>query len=246
MSAAVLVSEPAFGNNGSSSLPPPAAVGSLSAMSTSTPSPTPGSSPADSAENLRIMMEGRVFDRFVIAPAAAPASPDSAASAQSGPVQKESIFLYYEPSLKLGSFYWCQPGQRERRDDCCIPLASISDIFLGRQTPELKAGIAAGGAADTCFSITSKRQSLHLRAESASVRSAFLSGIRHVWTKPSAAMVQTPNIQAMMTGSSFISVSKAETGGISRRDIFLWSAAADSHAAQLPLPCLASHLLCAR
>ena len=96
-------------------------------------------------------------------------------------------------------------------EDQGIALSSISDIFLGRQTPELKAPIASAGATDLCFSITSRKQALHLRGESASVRTAFLAGIRHVWTKPTMVTQQTANIQAMTQGANFITVNKQPT-----------------------------------
>ena len=60
--------------------------------------------------------------------------------------------------MKLGTFYWCEPGQREKLEEQGIALNSISDIFLGRQTAELKAPIASAGATDLCFSITARQQ----------------------------------------------------------------------------------------
>ena len=169
------------------------------------------------------MIEGRVFDRFVMtAPPAEAGLPPT--------IAQELIFLYYEPSVKLGTFYWCEPGKREKLDEQAIPLSSISDIFLGRQTPELKSPLAAAGAADLCFSITSKRQALHLRGESAAVRTAFLAGIRHVWTKPTMVTQQTPNIQAMTQGGNFIAVARppAVDGAATAllapvlKDVFVW------------------------
>ena len=207
---------------------------------------TAGPTAADSAENLRIMMEGRVFDRFIATSNVG--SPDSPPSTPS--VTRVPIFLFYEPSMKLGTFYWCTPGTREKLDEQCIPLSLISDIFLGRQTAELKSQAASGGAADQCFSITSDKRkiALHLRAESASVRSAFLAGIRHVWTKPTMVTQQTPNIAAMAAGANFVSIvrSAAEAraeekeavngtgavnsgvGGVEKREVFVWYESADS------------------
>ena len=197
---------------------------------TTIPTPPTSSALPDSAENLRLMMEGRVFDRFVMtAPPIEAGLPPT--------IAQESVFLWYEPSMKLGTFYWCEPGRRDKVDEQAIPLQSISDIFLGRQTPELKSPLAAAGAADQCFSITSKRTALHLRGESAAVRTAFLAGIRHVWTKPTMVTQQTPNIQQMTQGGNFIAVMRppsAAADGTATppppvlRDVFVWYEREDS------------------
>ena len=215
------------------------------ATTTSSTSASTSATAADSAENLRIMMEGRVFDRFI--PNSAAASADSPPSTPS--VTRVPIFLFYEPSMKLGTFYWCTPGTREKLDEQSIPLSLISDIFLGRQTAELRSQAASGGAADQCFSITSDKRkiALHLRAESASVRSAFLAGIRHVWTKPTMVTQQTPNIAAMAAGANFVSILRPATdarteekdvqnggtvnggvGSMEKREVFVWYESTDS------------------
>ena len=225
--------------------PPPT---TLTTSTPSTASSTPSS--ADSAENLRIMMEGRVFDRF-LSTSTTPA--DSSTPPTTPSVVRVPIFLFYEPSMKLGTFYWCNPGTREKLDEQSIPLSLISDIFLGRQTAELRSQAASGGAADQCFSITSEKRkiALHLRAESASVRSAFLAGIRHVWTKPTMVTQQTPNIAAMAAGANFVSVQRPASdaavrgeekelvngttvsangvvSAMEKREVFVWYESADS------------------
>src|SRR4051794_27642400 len=71
-------------------------------------------------------------------------------------VIKQSMLLFYKPANSdsdPGHLYWCLPHKRTEKPDCCLPLANVAELCLGKQTPVLKHAVAADAAAERCFSI---------------------------------------------------------------------------------------------
>ena len=48
------------------------------------------------------------------------------------------MFFEKEDGTKMGSIYWCKPGQQQQRSlkkDHMLPLHQLREIRLGKQTP---------------------------------------------------------------------------------------------------------------
>jgi hypothetical protein len=48
---------------------------------------------------------------------------------------RRNLFFFYQPAVgRYGSIFWCERGERIESPSNCIPLHTVSDIFLGKQT----------------------------------------------------------------------------------------------------------------
>lgn len=130
---------------------------------------TNGTDAASSNVNIRAMSEGRQFVSFTN-------------NNDKDTITKSDVFVFYEPEGKLGTLFWCEPGKREKDATRSLLLHQISDVFLGKQTTELKSKEAADVPSDRCFSIIAKERALHLCADTPDVRNSWLAGIKDVFT----------------------------------------------------------------
>ena len=82
---------------------------------------------------------------------------------------------------KSGTLYWSADGEREKSLERSIPLHRVSDVFMGKQTPELKSETAKDIAHSRCFSVLTKDRGLHLAAADEQQRGDWLSAIKSVF-----------------------------------------------------------------
>lgn len=105
-------------------------------------------------------------------------------------LQVRPILLWFEAGptavSKLGSIFYSIDAegsshqQRQKREGQSMPLERLNDVFLGAQQPLFRCPAALERAFDSarCFSLVSKALTLHLVAETADERNAWLRGIK--------------------------------------------------------------------
>lgn len=108
------------------------------------------------------------------------------------PASRVLVFFRKATHDKPDMLYWCRDNTvdkngRETKEkprcvefvDCCMPLLSITDIYLGRQSAAFERPPANKAPADRCFSFKSNHQGrvLDLQAKSPQVRDAWVFGL---------------------------------------------------------------------
>lgn len=128
---------------------------------------------------LQILLEGRNFRAYF--------------SSTEG-TRKDRVFIWYQPEIGLlGNLYWCESGQQKERqelDEKSLPVVKISDVYLGKKSPELKSVAAKNAPEERCFTLVTKAlggtigKSLHLECASEQTRSAWLAALSAVFQLP--------------------------------------------------------------
>jgi len=118
------------------------------------------------------------------------------------PASRVIVFFRKATHDKPDMLYWCRDNTvdkngRETKEkprcvefvDCCMPLLSITDIYLGRQTPAFDRPPANKAPADRCFSFKSNHQNrvLDLQAKSPQIRDAWVFGLMALIRQQQAA-----------------------------------------------------------
>lgn len=127
------------------------------------------------ASTILLMEEGRMFTRYFTKP--------------DGSVAKERVQLFVQQAGARGSVdavYWCaptapglpavnlaQPNQR-------VVLSQVTDIFMGKQSKELKSPVAADAPHSNCLTIVSPSVSLNICAPNLELLSAWLFGLNRL------------------------------------------------------------------
>jgi len=76
--------------------------------------------------------------------------------------RKVNINIFYVMDATTSALYWCHAGtHRVQTPDLCLPLASITDVYFGKQ---LFDDIAADSVDNQCISVVGQNSSLHLEA----------------------------------------------------------------------------------
>jgi hypothetical protein len=75
---------------------------------------------------------------------------EEASSSGSISARRASVFLRESSS----TLFWCEPGRREEAAGRSFPLAALTDIFVGKQSPVMQKA-ATRAAANQCFSLVS-------------------------------------------------------------------------------------------
>jgi hypothetical protein len=97
----------------------------------------------------------------------------------------QPIFIFYriDDENKLGSFYWCDPNDARAQPAKPIPaenvlhLASVTDMYLGKQQDVFKTEQAQHVPPNLCCSVCSEKSVLHLQAATPEKRDAWLFGL---------------------------------------------------------------------
>lgn len=55
--------------------------------------------------------------------------------------------------VEEGTLYWCAPGKRVKDESSSIDLGTITDVYLGKQTPIMKSSFASSAKEEACFSL---------------------------------------------------------------------------------------------
>lgn len=108
------------------------------------------------------------------------------------PASRVLVFFRKATHDKGDMIYWCRDNTVDKNGkdtkekprcvefgDCCMPLLSITDIYLGRQTAAFERPPANKAPSDRCFSFKSNYQGrvLDLQAKSPQVRDAWVFGL---------------------------------------------------------------------
>jgi hypothetical protein len=108
------------------------------------------------------------------------------------PASRVLVFFRKATHDKPDMLYWCRDNTVDKSGkdtkekprcvefvDCCMPLLSITDVFLGRQTAAFERPPANKAPSDRCFSFKSNHQNrvLELQAKSQQVRDAWVFGL---------------------------------------------------------------------
>ena len=90
---------------------------------------------------------------------------------------------YHQHDGRLGTLYYSAtpPNQASPATGSPLPVASLCDVFVGKQSAELRSAIAADALASCCFTIASTSAALHLCASSESDKNTFLDGIKQLF-----------------------------------------------------------------
>ena len=98
------------------------------------------------------------------------------------PTERKEVLVWYAPEDgKSGTLYWSANGERDKSSERALPLHRVSDVFMGKQTPELKAEQARDLPTNRCFSVLTKERGLHLAAADEQQRGDWLSAIKSVF-----------------------------------------------------------------
>jgi hypothetical protein len=96
---------------------------------------------------------------------------------RSGRVVRKAIYLFYRQHGRDGpGLYWCEPGRHDEVIGQSLPFAALTDVWVGKLTPILKAPIAAESPENLCFSLVGKK-TLNLAATSLEQLRTWLAGI---------------------------------------------------------------------
>jgi len=129
----------------------------------------PGSSSLSAMAAMELLKRGRTFRAYFVEP-------------NSGKIERTDVAVFYVPddtSVKLGKVYWCYPGERQKSDQHCFPLGSVSDVYVGKTCPVMQAAVLA--RSETSFSIISRTGAqLHLEDQSFEMRNQWLAGMAQV------------------------------------------------------------------
>jgi len=115
------------------------------------------------------------------------------AGASADEVTVQPIFLWWEPDVrpsKLGALHFnndVEGKNKTKVEGQSLPLNKISDVFSGKQQPLFKSPAAAEFASEQCMTLGAKTLPLHLVAESAEVRAAWIAGIKSIFAAGQAA-----------------------------------------------------------
>jgi hypothetical protein len=130
-----------------------------------------------------ILQDGRIFKSYF--------------SKSDSSIYVKNIFVFHEPNEnKLGIIYYCDENKREKLHEQGLLVHRISDVFLGKQSIELKSKLAESELNSRCFSICTKDLSLHLVADTDTIRNEWLDAIRGIFSatakKADASKAATP------------------------------------------------------
>jgi hypothetical protein len=143
-----------------------------------------------------LLEEGRVFTlhEFVSAPPEALLTPAEIPNVERFlmlPLVSRSVLVFFRHDSPFGTLYWqdaefaaTEKAPKERDDhgrQTALPLAKITDIFVGRETLVFHAisaqQTASLGPEECCFSILSRELALNLQANSSGDVHAFLTAL---------------------------------------------------------------------
>lgn len=128
----------------------------------------------------------------------------SYAKNKSGFVKKSKKLLFFAD----GSFFWSDLSARSKATQTSVPLRKISDVFIGKQTDELKSNVAGPANAKACMSIVSKNAAIHMEFSTPKEVTAWLDGIKH--------LVATSGKKIVEAGSSDVSETKTSSKSINQ------------------------------
>jgi hypothetical protein len=98
-------------------------------------------------------------------------------------IVKKEIYLFYEQTNGIGTLYWDERSRRSLSSNRRLPLSSITDIYLGRQTTILKSQVASTANDGLCFSLLSSNLMLDLEAINTEQLVCWLFGIVSAMTE---------------------------------------------------------------
>lgn len=85
--------------------------------------------------------------------------------------------------------YWCERGRRIARSETCMPLNTLSDLYLGKKTPLFHRPELNHVPGTHCLVFASKVHILHLSAEFEKTRDAWLNGMCEILQVYTAAAI---------------------------------------------------------
>jgi len=155
---------------------------------------------------------------------------------------KSNVLLFYNPNIgDAGSLFWCNANTRQEMPSQSIPLRSLTDIYLGKQTDILKTAFANSAPQERCFSLIGKTQSLNMEALSIDDLTAFVDGINYILSSSGKEVVlekqddigfeeleankdefENVHVELMSIGANFISYRFDQLGNPVREAIFLF------------------------
>lgn len=107
---------------------------------------------------------------------------------------KRQVFAFYKSDERGGRVYWCNPGQRDEDFQKSMDLRSLTDIYVGKQTPALMGAAAADAPADCCFSMVSRTVTFNFQEDSNASVVAWMEAIQGLLTSSGKKVyVETPD-----------------------------------------------------
>ena len=90
-----------------------------------------------------------------------------------------ALHLHYSPDEgKLGTLYYSSPPSSPALP---LPVSTLCDVFVGKQSPELRSAMALAADSARCVTIASRETALHLCAESEEEKALFLEGVKQIF-----------------------------------------------------------------
>lgn len=106
----------------------------------------------------------------------------------SNPIRRP-LFFFYQPAVgKYGSIFWCERGERVESPSNCIPLHTVTDVFIGKQTKIFETEFAKHAVENRCFSIIGAEDIINVEAPTPSIVSTWLAGVKHILESAGLAM----------------------------------------------------------
>lgn len=117
--------------------------------------------------------------------------------------KREEVSVFYDPHSggKFGSIYWCPRGKRRKLPEQCLPVTTLTDIFVGKQQMIWQSAICLGTNEDCCISLLGKNKELHAEAPTVNEIQDWMSGLNHILTHGDAGRVQLVGKENVKAGN---------------------------------------------
>lgn len=114
-------------------------------------------------------------------------------AADTGDISFCSIRLWYQPAGARGLLRWMpveEDSASKTRGHGCMPLRTVTDMLLGKQSQVFRSEFCQAVASRNCFSIFSKANALELEAASEDLRKLWVQGMHALLQKNGKRITQ--------------------------------------------------------
>jgi len=120
-----------------------------------------------------------------------------------------SRFVFYEPGELGGTLFWCNGPEKVLDPNHSIRIANIFDVRAGNgSTPTFTKDEARNAREDLSFSILTTSRSVDLETPLTHVRNAFVHGLRHLLSLPTAELASVGEPKGTLSKRNFMDTLK--------------------------------------
>ena len=113
----------------------------------------------------------------------------------------------------LGTLYWSSTGSRTKTEEQCLPLAEVTDVFVGKHVEEFQHADAAELPQERCISLRSQthpNHNLNLVAESAQAQRRWVRGLRKAFSESPDTIIDTRAVKSGVIPPEAVSSPKSQ------------------------------------